>query len=98
MSTTFIEGSIAVAKTVGVCRPHVISAYPITPQTHIVEHLSELVADGELKSEYVNVESEHSAASVVLGSSATGERTSPATPSRGFLLMMGVVGVYVLAP
>ena len=91
MSTTFIEGSIAVAKTVGVCRPHVISASPITPQTHIVEHLSELVANGELKSEYVNVESEHSAASVVLGSSATGARTYTATTSQGFLLMIEVL-------
>ena len=91
MSTTFIEGSVAVAKTVAVCRPHVISAYPITPQTHIVEHLSELVADGELKSEYVNVESEHSAASVVLGASATGARTYTATTSQGFLLMIEVL-------
>ncbi len=91
MSTTFIEGSIAVAKTVAVARPHVISAYPITPQTHIVEHLSELVANGELKSEFVNVESEHSAASVVLGSSATGARTYTATTSQGFLLMIEVL-------
>ena len=91
MSTTFVEGSVAVAKAVAVCRPHVISAYPITPQTHIVEHLSELVADGELKSEYVNVESEHSAASVVLGSSATGARTYTATTSQGFLLMIEVL-------
>ena len=91
MSTTFIEGSIAVAKTVSVCRPHVISAYPITPQTHIIEHLSELVANGEIKSEYVNVESEHSAASVVLGASATGARTYTATTSQGFLLMIEVL-------
>jgi pyruvate ferredoxin oxidoreductase alpha subunit len=91
MSTTFVEGSVAVAKAVAVCRPHVISAYPITPQTHIVEHLSELVADGELKSEYVNVESEHSAASVVLGASATGARTYTATTSQGFLLMVEVL-------
>ncbi len=91
MSTTFIEGSVAVAKTVSVCRPHVISAYPITPQTHIIEHLSELVANGEIKSEYVNVESEHSAASVVLGASATGARTYTATTSQGFLLMIEVL-------
>src|SRR3990172_7978013 len=91
MSTTFVEGSVAVAKAVAVCRPHVISASPITPQTHIVEHLSELVADGELKSEYVNVESEHSAASVVLGASATGARTYTATTSQGFLLMIEVL-------
>ncbi|MCF6157041.1 MAG: pyruvate ferredoxin oxidoreductase [wastewater metagenome] len=90
-TTTFIEGSIAVAKTIGVCRPQVISAYPITPQTHIVEHLSELVAEGELKTEYVNVESEHSAASVVLGASATGARAYTATTSQGFLLMIEVL-------
>ena len=91
MSTTFIEGSIAVAKTVAISRPHVVAAYPITPQTHIIEHLSELVANGELKAEYVNVESEHSAASVVLGASATGARTYTATTSQGFLLMIEVL-------
>ena len=70
-----IEGSMAVAEAIKVCRPHVISAYPITPQTHVVENLSQFVADGELKSEFVNVESEFGAASVVLGSSASGART-----------------------
>jgi pyruvate ferredoxin oxidoreductase alpha subunit len=87
----FIEGSQAVAKTVKRCRPGVISAYPITPQTHIVENLSQMVADGELDAEFVNVESEHSAASVVLGASATGVRAFTATSSQGLLLMCEVL-------
>ena len=86
-----LEGSKAVAEVVKLCRPHVISAYPITPQTHIVEGLAKMVADGELESEFVNVESEHSAASVVLGASATGARTYTATTSQGMLLMVEVL-------
>jgi pyruvate ferredoxin oxidoreductase alpha subunit len=86
-----IEGSKGVAEFVKLCRPNVISAYPITPQTHIVEDLAQIVADGELKAEFVNVESEHSAASVVLGASATGARTYTATTSQGFLLMLEVL-------
>lgn len=86
-----IEGSMAVAEAIKLCRPHVISAYPITPQTHIVEELASMIADGELKAEYVNVESEHSAASVVLGASATGARTYTATTSQGLLLMIEVL-------
>ena len=62
-----IEGSHAVAEVVAKCRPNVISAYPITPQTHIVEELASIVGQGKLDAEYVNVESEFSAASVVLG-------------------------------
>ena len=61
-----MEGSRAVSEMVRLCRPQVISAYPITPQTHIVENLAEMVANGELETEFVNVESEFSAASVVL--------------------------------
>ncbi|KPL04115.1 MAG: pyruvate ferredoxin oxidoreductase [candidate division Zixibacteria bacterium SM23_73_2] len=86
-----IEGSMAVAEAIKVCRPHVISAYPITPQTHVVENLSQFVADGELKSEFVNVESEFGAASVVLGSSATGARAFSCTTSQGLLLMLEVL-------
>jgi len=86
-----IEGSKAIAETVKVCRPHVISAYPITPQTHIVEELSKIVADGELKAEYIKVESEHSAASGCLGASAAGARTYTATTSQGLLLMAEVL-------
>jgi pyruvate ferredoxin oxidoreductase alpha subunit len=62
-----VEGSEAVALAVKACRPHVIAAYPISPQTHIVETLARMVADGDLNAEYVRVESEFSAASVVSG-------------------------------
>jgi pyruvate ferredoxin oxidoreductase alpha subunit len=86
-----IEGSMAVAEAVKVCRPHVISAYPITPQTHIVENLSQFVADGDLKSQFVNVESEFGAASVILGASATGARAYSTTTSQGLLLMAEVL-------
>ncbi len=86
-----IEGSRAVAEAVALCRPEVISAYPITPQTHIVEELSQLVADGELEAEYVRVESEHSAASVCLGAVAAGARSYSATTSQGMLLMVEVL-------
>jgi pyruvate ferredoxin oxidoreductase alpha subunit len=87
----FIEGSHAVAEIVKLCRPGVVSAYPITPQTHIVEDLAQMVADKELNAQFVNVESEHSAASVVLGAQATGVRSYTATSSQGLLLMAEVV-------
>lgn len=82
-----VEGSYAVAHAVRVCKPHVISAYPITPQTHIVEDLSQFVADGEMKCEYINVESEFSAISALIGSSAAGARTYSSTTSQGLALM-----------
>jgi len=87
----FLEGSHAIAQVIKSCQPGVISAYPITPQTHIVEDLAQLVADGELKAQFVNVESEHSAASVVLGASATGVRVYTATSSQGLFYMQEVV-------
>jgi TPP-dependent indolepyruvate ferredoxin oxidoreductase alpha subunit len=62
-----LEGSQAIAQAVALCRPQVVAAYPITPQTHIVENISKLVADGKLACEFVSVESEFSAASVALG-------------------------------
>src|SRR6201996_5509937 len=83
-----IEGSRAVAHTVARCRPEVISAYPISPQTHIVESLSALVKAGELSPcEYINVESEFAAMSVAIGASATGARAYTATASQGLLYM-----------
>ncbi len=85
------EGSEAVARTIKACRVGVISAYPITPQTRIVEFLARMVAEGELKARFLNVESEHSAASVVLGASATGARAYSATSSQGFILMAEVL-------
>src|SRR4030042_1379975 len=91
-----VEVSIALADAVKLANPDVIAAYPITPQTHIVEHLAELVANGELDAEYIPVESEHSAMSACLGSSATGARTFTATASQGLALMNEVV--YVAAP
>jgi pyruvate ferredoxin oxidoreductase alpha subunit len=88
---TGIEVSIAVADAVQLCNADVIAAYPITPQTHIVEHLAELVANGELDAEYIPVESEHSAMSACLGSAATGARTFTATSSQGLALMNEVL-------
>ncbi|MCE5334992.1 MAG: pyruvate ferredoxin oxidoreductase [Desulfobacteraceae bacterium] len=82
-----IEVSLAVAEAVGLCDVDVVAAYPITPQTHIVEHLSELVADGHLDAEFVPVESEHSAMSACIGSSAAGARTFTSTCSQGYALM-----------
>jgi pyruvate ferredoxin oxidoreductase alpha subunit len=82
------EGSRAVAETVAMCRPEVIAAYPISPQTHIVEGLSALVKRGELRPcEFINVESEFGAMSVSIGASATGARTYTATASQGLLYM-----------
>ena len=83
-----IEGSRAVAEAVALCRPEVICAYPISPQTHIVENLSQLVKTGELAPcEFVNVESEFAAMSVAIGASATGARAYTATASQGLLYM-----------
>ena len=82
------EGSQAVAEAVGLCRPEVIPAYPISPQTHIVERLSDLVRTGELEPcEYLNVESEFAAMSACIGASAAGARTYTATASQGLLYM-----------
>ena len=83
----FIEGSRAIAKVVSLCKPGVISAYPITPQTHIVEELAQLVADGKLNSEFVNVESEHSAMAAVIGAASSGARAFTATSSHGLAYM-----------
>ena len=83
-----MEGSQAIAATVASCRPEVICAYPISPQTHIVEGLSALVRSGELEHcEFVNVESEFAAMSVAIGASAAGTRAYTATASQGLLYM-----------
>ena len=86
-----IEGSRAVAEAVAMCRPEVICAYPITPQTHIVEALSAMVKKGELNAEFLNVESEFAALSVAIGASATGARAYTATASQGLLYMSEAV-------
>ena len=86
------EGSRAVAESVALCRPQVICAYPITPQTHIVEGLGEMVKAGELANcEFINVESEFAALSVAIGASAAGVRTYTATSSQGLLFMAEAV-------
>jgi len=83
-----IEGARGVAEAVAGCRPEVICAYPITPQTHIVENLSAMVAEGALTPcEFINVESEFAAMSVAIGASAAGARAYTATASQGLLFM-----------
>ncbi len=83
-----LEGSRAVAEAVALCRPEVICAYPISPQTHIVEALGELVAEGVVgRCEFINVESEFAAMSVAIGASAAGARAYTATASQGLLFM-----------
>jgi len=87
-----VEGSKAVADSVAACRPQVICAYPISPQTHIVEGLSRLVKEGTLEGcEFINVESEFAAMSVAIGASATGARVYTATASQGLLYMVEAV-------
>ncbi len=86
-----VEGSYAVAQAVKCCDPDIISAYPITPQTHIVENLSQMVADGELKAEFITVDSEFSALSALVGSSAMGARSYSSTTSQGLALMYEVL-------
>jgi pyruvate ferredoxin oxidoreductase alpha subunit len=91
MAKAILEGAMAVAHAVARCRPEVVAAYPITPQTHISEELSTICADGELDAEFVKVESEFGAASVCLGASAAGARAYTATSSQGLMLMAEVL-------
>jgi len=86
-----VEGSQAIAETIKNIRPAVVSAYPITPQTHIVERLAKEKADGEASYSYVRAESEFAAASIILGAAAAGQRTYSATSSQGLLLMTEVL-------
>jgi pyruvate ferredoxin oxidoreductase alpha subunit len=88
-----MEGSFAIAEAAKLAHVDVVAAYPITPQTHIVERLAEFVANGELDAEYIPVESEHSAMSACLGTSAVGARTFTATASQGLELMHEVLYV-----
>ena len=85
--SVFVSGDEAVALGVRLSRPHVISAYPITPQTIVVERLSEMVEDGSLVAKYIHVESEHSAMSAAMGASSVGARAFTATSSQGLLYM-----------
>jgi pyruvate ferredoxin oxidoreductase alpha subunit len=87
-----IEGSRAVAETVALCRPEVVCAYPISPQTHIIEAIGAMVASGALAPcEFINVESEFAAMSVSIGASAAGARAYTATASQGLLFMIEAV-------
>lgn len=86
----FLSGNEAFAYGVRLARPQVISAYPITPQTIVVEKLSEFVEDGSLNAEFVHVESEHSALSCAMGASSVGARAFTATSSQGLLYMAEV--------
>ncbi len=87
-----IEGSQAVAQAVALCRPEVMACYPISPQTHIVETLSRKVKAGEVGNcQFLNVESEFGALSVLIGASAMGARTYTATTSQGLLFMAEAV-------
>jgi len=86
-----LEGSRAIAETIRNIKPGVISCYPITPQTHIVEDLAKLKADGEGNFEYIRAESEFAALSMLIGAAATGVRTYTATSSQGLLLMTEVL-------
>lgn len=87
MAKKYLSGNEAFAEGIRLAKPHVISAYPITPQTIVVERLSEMVEDGSLKSEFIHVESEHSALSCAIGASSVGARAFTATSSQGLLYM-----------
>ena len=87
MAKKFLSGDEAFAEGIRLAKPDVISAYPITPQTIVVERLSEMVEDGSLGSEFIHVESEHSALSCAMGASAAGVRAFTATSSQGLLYM-----------
>ena len=83
----FISGNKAAAEAVRLSRVQVVPAYPITPQTHLVEYISEYVNNGDLKADFIKVESEHSAMSAAVGASLVGARTFTATSSQGIQLM-----------
>jgi pyruvate ferredoxin oxidoreductase alpha subunit len=93
MTKKIMEVSHAIAEAVKMVKPGVVAAYPITPQTHIVERISDFVANGDLKSRYIRVESEFSALSACLGAEATGVRTYSSTSSQGLALMFEVLYV-----
>lgn len=91
LKTQFLEGSRAISLTIANIQADVISAYPITPQTHIVEDLAKFKAQGKANYEYLRAESEFAAASIIVGASAAGSRVYSATSSQGLLLMMEVL-------
>lgn len=88
-----MEVGIAAAEAVGLCNIDVAAVYPITPQSHIAEHLSQIVADGRIDAEFITVESEHSSISSLCGASGTGARTYTATSSQGLMLMHEILPI-----
>src|SRR3990170_4298789 len=88
-----MEVAMAVAEAVALCRLDMAAVYPITPNTHVAEHLSDIVAEGRIDAEFLTVESEHSAMSAVMGASATGARTFTATSSQGLMYMAEVLPI-----
>ena len=92
-----LEGSHAVSEAVRLARVQVMSAYPITPQTHIVEALSEFCADETMDARFICVESEHSAMAAIIGASLTGKKVMTATSGPGFSLMQEALGYAVMA-
>ncbi len=88
-----MEVTTACAEAAALCRIDVASVYPITPQSHIAEHLSDIVANGRIDAEYITVESEHSALSAAMGAAATGARTFTATASQGLLFMQEILPI-----
>jgi pyruvate ferredoxin oxidoreductase alpha subunit len=88
-----MEVAVAVAEAVALCRPDMVAVYPITPNTHVAEHYSDIVANGRVDTEFLTVESEHSALSAVMGASCTGCRTYTATSSQGLMYMAEVMPI-----
>jgi pyruvate ferredoxin oxidoreductase alpha subunit len=87
VTTLAVTGNEAVAEAMRQINPDVVCAYPITPQTEVVQLYAQMVADGSVDTEFVTVESEHSAMSAAIGAAAGGARTMTATSSQGFALM-----------
>ncbi len=88
-----MEVAVAAAEAVALCNIDVAACYPITPNTHIAEHLADIIADGRIDAEYITVESEHSALSAVMGASGTGARTFTATSSQGLMYMHEILPI-----
>lgn len=88
-----MEVAIAAAEAVGLCNIDVAAVYPITPQSHIAEHLSDIVHDGRIDAEFITVESEHSSISACAGASATGARVYTATSSQGLMYMHEILPI-----
>ena len=88
-----MEVAIASAEAAALCRFDVAAVYPITPQSHVAEHLSDIVNDGRVDASFITVESEHSALSAALGAAGTGARVVTATSSQGLLYMHEVLPI-----